>query len=355
MKQIRVMIVEDSPVVRELLCHIIGQDPRLTVAAAVDSGENALKALHRVSPDVISMDIRLPGMNGLETTRRIMSEKPTPIVVVSASVEEEELKISINALKAGALSIVEKPMGHAHSDYAAMAERICTQLAIMSQVKVIRQRKPESAAYGKHLSKPGQATSSSHPVPAGPFRMMGVVASTGGPKALNDVFLALPRPFPLPILLVQHITPAFLQGFVSWLEATTSFPCLLAEAGVLPKAGHVYVAPANSHLGMSGGRLVLLDTPPVHAQKPAGTILFESMAAELGEAAIGVLLTGMGEDGARGLLAMREKGGYTLAEDESTAAVYGMPRAAVELGAACECLPLPQVAPRIAELVGMRI
>src|SRR6266446_689606 len=140
MAKIRVMIVEDSLVVREFLQYLIGNDPRLEVAAVVDNAEKALRMLERVSPDVISMDIRLPGMNGLEATKRIMATKPTPIVVVSASVGSDELNISMNALRAGALAVVEKPVGTTHEDYAALSERLCTQLAIMSQVRVIRQR-----------------------------------------------------------------------------------------------------------------------------------------------------------------------------------------------------------------------
>src|SRR5580693_8774798 len=139
-QRIRVMIVEDSRPVREMLEYIIGNDPRLEVAASVGSAEEALRKLHKISPDVISMDIRLPGMNGFEATQRIMAEKPTPIVVVSASVESEELKISMNALRAGALSVMEKPVSTSHQDYAALAERLCTQLVIMSEVRVIRQR-----------------------------------------------------------------------------------------------------------------------------------------------------------------------------------------------------------------------
>src|ERR1700687_5790258 len=172
MKKIRVLIVEDSKVIREFLEHIIGNDPRLEIVGAVESAEQALLILDRVSPDVISMDIRLPGMNGFEATQRIMAKRPTPIVVVSASVEKEDLRITMNALQAGALTVLEKPVGTSSAEYEALAERLCTQLAIMSQVKVVRRRTNQHPT-----------STIKHPSPGG-HRMLGIVTSTGGPSAL---------------------------------------------------------------------------------------------------------------------------------------------------------------------------
>src|SRR5258708_37576926 len=175
MKKIRVLIVEDSKVIREFLEHIIGNDPRLEIVGAVESAEQALLILDRAAPDVISMDIRLPGMNGCEATQRIMAERPTPIVVVSASVEKEDLRITMNALQAGALTVLEKPVGTSSAEYEALAERLCTQLAIMSQVKVVRRRiamRPAQRPEATLVSLPGTC------------RMLGIVSSTGGPTAL---------------------------------------------------------------------------------------------------------------------------------------------------------------------------
>src|SRR6266481_8772577 len=194
MKKIRVLIVEDSKVIREFLEHIIGNDPRLEIVGAVGCAEEALRILDRVSPDVISMDIRLPGMNGFEATQRIMSERPTPIVVVSASVESEDLRITMNALQAGALTVLEKPVGTASSEYEALADRLCTQLAIMSQVKVVRRR-----AAARLVERPELRLG---PRP-GSYRLLGIVSSTGGPSALVHLLSGLGREFPLPILLVQ--------------------------------------------------------------------------------------------------------------------------------------------------------
>jgi two-component system chemotaxis response regulator CheB len=341
MKKIRVLIVEDSRVIREFLEHIIGQDPRLVIVGSVGTAEEALLLLDRVSPDVISMDIRLPGMNGFEATRRIMAERPTPIVVVSASVECEDLRITMNALQAGALTVLEKPVGTASADYEALAERLCTQLAIMSQVNVVRRRVP-----AKFEPRPERLAV----LQTADYRMLGIVASTGGPNALVRLLEGLGPDFPLPIVVVQHITASFLPGFASWLEGVSPFSVCIVGDRKAVAPGTIYLAAPDRHLRVELGGVRLDAGDPVCAQRPSGTVLFESMAKTLGARALGVLLTGMGEDGAEGLLQIRNQGGYTIAENESTAVVYGMPGEAVRLGAVCESLPLPAIAPRIREI-----
>jgi two-component system chemotaxis response regulator CheB len=341
MSKIRVLVIEDSAVVREFLRHIIGRDPRLEVAAAVESAEEALRILDRVSPDVISLDIRLPGMNGLEATRQIMSRRPTPIVVVSASVESEDLKITMSALQAGALAVVEKPVGTTQSQYESLAERVCTQLAIMSQVKVVRQRFP---------SRPRLAAVRPRPVP-NCYRVLAVAASTGGPNALVALLSGLGKNFPLPIAVVQHITPSFLAGFASWLASACPYPVEVVSDRQVMVPGKVYMATADRHLRLGHGCACVDAGDPVCAQRPSATVLFESLAASLGPHSLGVLLTGMGEDGAEGLLALHRAGGYCIAEDASTAVVFGMPAAAARLGAVHELLPLQAIAPRLVELI----
>jgi two-component system chemotaxis response regulator CheB len=181
-----------------------------------------------------------------------------------------------------------------------------------------------------------------------------LAASTGGPNALTKLLSGLSPDFPLPILLVQHITACFLEGFISWLSSVSPLPAIMARDGEVPVPGKVYLPPADRHLLVEGGRLCLGQGVLVSLQRPSGTVLFQSMARSLGPQALGVLLTGMGDDGAEGLKEMRDRGGYTIAEDESTAVVYGMPAAAVRLGAVCESLPLEEIAPRIVELAALR-
>lgn len=347
MKPVSVMIVEDSLVVSEFLRHIIDQDPRLRVVAVARSGEEALDALPTFHPDVISLDIRLPGMNGFEVTKRVMSSYPTPIVVVSSDVEDDELKISMNSLRAGALAVVQKPVGLSHADYEALASGLCTKLLIMSQVRVIRQRYG-----GVELSLP-PATPAPPKRIAGPLRAMGLVASTGGPSAVVKVLSDLDAENCPPIFLVQHITPGFVPGFVSWLnDVVGKFKVVEATPGTLPQPGTVYVAPADRHLACrEGGILHLVDGDSVSGQKPSGSVLFASMAKVYGAQALGLILTGMGEDGAAGLKDMHDKGAFTIAEHESSAVVYGMPGAAVRFGAASEVLPLEKIGARINNLL----
>jgi two-component system chemotaxis response regulator CheB len=348
MKKIRVLIIEDSKVIRELLVHIIGKDLRLDIAAVTGSAEEALAMLEHVSPDVISMDIRLPGMNGLEATQRIMAERPTPIVVVSAGDVCQDLQISIKALEAGALAVVEKPAGVTSADYESVARRLCTQLAIMSQVKLVRRRIAASPANAPvtHARRP---ESRAILRPAG-YRMLGIVSSTGGPGALAKLLPGLGSGYPLPIALVQHITSSFTESFASWLQGISPFTVTIVSDRVMPVPGHIYLAAAEHHLKMERGTLVADRSERVCGQRPSGTLLFESLASNLGSAALGVLLTGMGDDGASGLLQLRSQGGHTIAEHRSTAVVYGMPAEAVRLGAVCESLPLPAIAPRLLDL-----
>lgn len=345
-KKIRVLIVEDSLVVRELLKHIIGLDARFEVVGAVESAEEALVQLEALRPDIISLDIRLPGMNGLDATLQIMAKRPTPIVVVAANVDDDELNIAMNALRAGALAVVEKPVGVTNAAFESMAQHLCTQLAIMSQVKVVRQGIDRGLRFG--TAEPPQVRRRT----AKGYSLVGIVSSTGGPQALVQLLGSLGRDFPLPILLVQHITASFLEGFVSWLAGVTPFKVCIAHDGDVPEAGTVYVPPSDRHMVLRDGKLELVDTPPLHSQKPSGSVLLSSIAKDVGRRAIGVVLTGMGSDGADGMADLHKAGGHTIAEDESTCIVFGMPAAAAKLGAVKEMLPLHGIAPRLIQLAG---
>lgn len=348
MRRTRVMIVEDSAVVREMLTLIIAADPRLEVCATARSGEEALRILEDVSPDVISLDILLPGMDGFEVTRQIMCRRPTPIVVVSASGDaQDETSLSMKALAAGALVAMEKPRGNSRGLWGSAATGLCTQLAIMSLVKVVRQRPVAVMA----ARAPDRANTPDCCVPKLPFSMLGIAVSTGGPGALVELFAGLGPEFPLPILLVQHMTDGFVESFAQWLAGACPLEVTIVEDGQAPVPRKIHMAPADRHLRLDGGVLKLTRGTRVCMHRPSGSVLLESMASSLGGTAIGVVLTGMGEDGAAGLLKIHQAHGYTIAEGESTAVVYGMPRAAVERGAVRESLPLGGIAPRLHELV----
>ncbi|KAA0682466.1 chemotaxis protein CheB [Roseomonas genomospecies 6] len=359
-RKIRVLVVEDSPVVQQLLAHVIGEDPRLELAGIAASGEQALRMVESLKPDVVSLDIRLPGIDGFAVTTRLMRDHPVPIVVVASDVRD--LDIPMRALQAGALAVVEKPGSMARADYQTVARHLCTQLTIMSQVKVIRQRGRPRIGNGNGDEDAGGngGREKAAPPPTLPplppsgakrqFRALGITASTGGPAALVKLLRGLPVNFPLPVFVVQHIGAPFVAGFASWLGSVTPLPVALAsDASYRP--GHVYVAPGEVHLTAEPGGMRLIHGDPVCGQRPSGDVLFTSLASAFGAAAIGVLLTGMGEDGARGLTDMRRAGAYTIAEHASTAVIHSMPGTAVRLGGVTEELPIDKMAARLLELV----
>lgn len=341
MKPVRVLIVDDSAVVREHLRRIISADPRLEVAGLAASGEEAIQMVERVAPDVISMDVHLPGIQGFEATRRIMALRPTPIVIVSG-IEMAEVNLSMEALRSGALSVIEKPVAATHDSFDAVAFRLCTQLVLMSEVKVVKQR---DLTPRKLSLRPTDVRT-----PSRGYTVVAIGASTGGPNALMQVLNGLGRDFPLPVVVVQHMTPGFVGGFADWLDSVTPFQVKVVRAEEKLNPGHAYVAPSKFHLLLDGLTARIEDTPPIGNHRPSATALFSSAARTLGPSAVGVLLTGMGEDGAAGLRELKAAGGFTIAEAESTAIVYGMPAAAVRMGAVSEILPLGEIGQRILAL-----
>jgi two-component system chemotaxis response regulator CheB len=273
-----------------------------------------------------------------------MKRRPTPIVVVAAAgAAADQGRGSIDALRAGALSVVEKPKGVTTAEFNDLASRLCRQIVLMSDVRLVRQRRSEPVP-----APSPRATGPSAPAPG--VEALGIVASTGGPNAILEILAALGADFPAPIFIVQHITPTFLESFVSWLGESAPMPVVLARHGDDPAPAVAYVAPAEGHLEIVHGRVGISRKPPVSSQRPSGTVLFQSMAKVYGPNAIAVLLTGMGDDGAAGLRAIFDAGGRTIAEDATTAVVYGMPGAAMALGAVEDSLPLPLIAPRLRQL-----
>jgi len=348
----RVLIAEDSAVVRALLTQILAADSAIEVVGEAKDGLEAVRLTRELNPDVVTMDIRMPVLDGFEATRRIMETTPTPIVVVSASVNESDLNISFNAIKAGALAVVEKPRGLAHPEYQSIASQLRRTIRAMAGVKLVRRWTRERARGADPITAPAAVPPRAPlrlPIPGRELRVVGVGASTGGPAALLTVFAGLPPALPFPILAVQHIAPGFGAGLVRWLTAELHRDVRTAEGGERAEPGVIYIAPDGAHLELAArGRLRLTQDDPYRGHRPSVNTLFTSLAKLAGSDAIGVLLTGMGDDGAEGLLAMRRAGAVTIAQDEQSATIYGMPRVAAEIGAAEHVLPLEAIAPAIA-------
>jgi two-component system chemotaxis response regulator CheB len=328
---IRVLVVDDSGVVRANLAHILATDPDIQVIGSVSCGREALAFVERQKPDVITMDIHMPDMNGYEATRRIMESTPIPIIIISATWEPKEQISSFKAIEAGALVCLPKPPGPGHPGYTeAMAELIAS-VKQMACVKVVRRwpkRPPVSTVPGPSLPPVKQ-----------PIQIIAIGASTGGPPAIQQFLALLPADFPVPILIVQHIARGFVGGFVDWLNTSSPLPVHLATNHDPIWKGHVYVAPDDLQMGVAdGGRIVLSDTPPEHFLRPAVSYLFRSVAETYGQASVGILLTGMGKDGAAELQLIKDAGGLTFAQDKESSVVHGMPGEAIRLGAASHVL-----------------
>jgi len=340
-KTLRVLVAEDSPVARRLMVHILNGDPELEVVAEAADGREAVLLTARCRPDVILMDVVMPTMNGLEATRTIMAEMPTPIVLVSASYYPEEGK-AFDALQAGALMLLAKPPGPQASTFAQEAEALRMTVKLMADVKLVRRRPPRQPG----PSGPAPATAPTRPRPV---EVVAIAASTGGPAALATVLGALPPTTPVPILVVQHITAGFHRGLVDWLGRVSPLEVCLAGNGQPLRPGQVLIAPANAHLGVGArGRTSLSSEPPIGGHRPSATYLFRSVAQRYGAAAVGVILTGMGDDGVAGLRTMKEAGALVIAQDEATSVVYGMPREAAVLGLVDKVIALGEMARALA-------
>lgn len=336
------MVVEDSSVVRMALVYVLNSDPQIEVAAVARNGREALRLLDRHCPDVVIMDIEMPEMDGIEATRQIMATKPVPIVICSAAVSSRQSMAAFKSLEAGAVACVEKPVISDRGDSHGSAIDLLRTVKLMSEVKVVH-RWPRSR-------QSASAAPPESPPPSGMFcrgrvELIGVGASTGGPPVLQTILAGLPADFPAPILVVQHMMRGFLAGLAEWLHRTTGLHVHIAEDSTEPRSGHVYLAPDDFHMVICRrGRLRLCKDETVNAVRPSVSRLFGSLADFNGPASAGVILSGMGKDGAEELKRMKQAGAFTIAQDRSTSVVHGMPGEAIAIGAVDCVLPANLIA-----------
>jgi two-component system chemotaxis response regulator CheB len=346
MNRLRVLIVDDSLTVRRRLADGFASDTSCEVVGEAVDGQQAFEQCQRLRPDVVTMDLMMPKVDGLRATELIMGHCPTPIIVLSAAENRTEGLRTLDALAAGAVDAVDKPSGLLDSKWM---QTLVSRVRVAARVRVITHVRARLQSETSPARIPPQRVAA----PSVPPRLLVMGASTGGPAAVRHILRSLPSDFPLPVLLVLHITEHFDTAMVEWLEGQSGLQVRNAVDGeVLPMPGRVAVrmAPGNRHLVVRAGRLRLVDGPERHSCRPSVDELFESVARELGAAAIGCLLTGMGRDGAEGLAAMRRAGAATVVEDESTCVVFGMPREAIRLGAAQHVVGLTEIPPLLTAL-----
>jgi len=337
---IRVLLVEDSPIAMHVLQRLLARTPDIQVVGTATNGAEALELLSSLQPDVICTDIYMPVMNGLEFTRHVMVQQPTPILVVSVSVEPGSPNV-FKILEAGAIDVYPKPFAVMEADQESIAKEFASKIRVVAGVHVISRTKKNGTGVLSHV-----------PTLHIPINLVVIGASTGGPQALREILSHLPNDFSVPVVCVQHIGDNFLPEMVTWLNETVALPVSIAKQGDIPKARNVYFASSEGHLEFDeNGCFYLSSTLPCDGHKPSVTVTFRAAAHRYGAGVLGVLLTGMGRDGADGMAKIAAKGGMTIAQDEASSIVYGMPKEAVALGVVQHILPLEKIAPTLVALV----
>ncbi len=335
---IRVLIVDDSLTTREYLKYIIDADPELFLVAEAVNGAEAVDKVTRLKPDVVIMDIQMPKMDGYKATQEIMQTSPVPIVIHSTLVAPEQSENIFAAMAAGAVAVAEKPPGIGHPGSEILTSKLLRTVKLMSEVKVVKRKKTE-APKGPKAAAPFKIEK---PEPAS---VVCIGASTGGPPTLQKILLQLDENFNTPVLIVQHISKGFLAGMIHWLSKDIRRPMTIPRSGESILAGNIYFSPEDANMSITANRKILLSSA---ANEGTGwrpiTHLFRSAAKNLGNHAVGVLLTGMGNDGAVGLKEMRDRGAATIVQDRESAVIFGMPAEAIRLDAADYVLPPKDIA-----------
>ncbi|MBN2383309.1 chemotaxis-specific protein-glutamate methyltransferase CheB [bacterium] len=338
---IKILIVDDSPISRDILEAIIKSDSGLTIVGFAENGRESIGAVERLKPDIVTMDLNMPIMNGFEAIENIMAFTPTPILVVTTLEINQDPRLAFDALAVGALDIINRPSLPETGD--VLEDDICREfinkLKLLAHVKVITHIK------GKRFQRRTPDIASSKEVSQ---KIVVIASSTGGPKALKVIISSLPSDFSAAVVVVQHMSDGFIPGLVQWLKSSALVDVKQAEEGDRLQAGRVYVAPTGYHLKIDKlGRLLMVDLPPVAGLKPCADILFESAARLYGPRTLGVILTGMGQDGTKGCAFIKEFGGRVIAQDTETSVIASMPHSAFLAGHVDCVKPLGAVADEI--------
>jgi two-component system chemotaxis response regulator CheB len=344
---VRVLLVDDSRTARALMRQLCDDDPRLTVVGEASNGRQAVDQVATLRPSIVVMDIEMPLLDGIEATRQIMVQTPTPILIVTAHYDARDVALSLRAVQAGALSVVHKPSGPGSPAFGEDAQRFVRMVKALAGVHPVRRYLNGSSPVPSQPAAPAGTAA-----PVAPVRAVGVAASTGGPAALYRLLELLPPRIGVPVLVVQHIADGFAPGLALWLAGATPVPVRLAEHGepLLPRT--IYIAPGRRHLTASReGRVALSEQAPVAGFRPSASVLFSSLAQVYASGAVGVVLTGMGSDGLEGARALRHAGAPVLAQDADTSVVFGMPRAVTEAGLATSVGTVEQLAGTLAHLL----
>lgn len=342
-RRIRVLLVDDSPLALEIIRRMLATEPAIELCGTARDGAEALALIPRLRPDVVCTDLHMPGMGGLELIREVIVRHPLPMLVLSVAVQKEQSTTIFDMLEAGALDIIAKPRGGLSEPDALLARELIAKIKVAAGVIVLRRRhRPPAAALPLPLPLPPLPQETA---PLSLPTMIGIGASTGGPQALETILRQLPASLPVPLLCIQHIAEGFMAGLVDWLGHSCRLPLRLAGEGEAPRAGTVYFAPEGRHLEIdASGRFRCRASVPGEPHRPSVDLALTALARHGGNGAVGVLLTGMGRDGARGMAAIARAGGITIAQDEASSVVFGMPQAAIEAGAARFVLPLEGIA-----------
>ena len=359
---IRVLIAEDSPTARALLVDMLDGDPDIQVVAQATTGLEAVEMAEKLQPDLITMDVHMPELDGLQATERIMLRSPRPIIIVSSQARDADVSLSLDATRAGALLVLPKPEGPGSRNFVRDQRQLVAMVKALAGVKVVRrwrgsgpipptEQKVEPRRPGISSSSPTRRHSTGRP----PAAVVAIAASTGGPAALRDLLSILPASFPAPIFIVQHIAKGFVHGLAKWLGTDSRLSVRVAVNGETPRPGSVYIAPDGLHMEVKKSeadqlRIALTTSSPVGTFRPSASRLFSSVANAVGERALAVILTGMGDDGVIGLHEVRRARGTVLAQDETSSVIYGMPREAVRAGVVDEVVSLQNLPDRLVQL-----